>query len=137
MQGLHALKAADETQALVEALEATETELSAKVRLLSDHERWLTNKNRCLEHQIVVLKVGKKPLKACQSAYKRVVTNVKVELTNVNEALCSLEEQASADRLLMLSAVEDLNHTQDELTAASVKFQMAERVLTAAFDKQA
>lgn len=54
---------------------------------------------------------------------------------NVKEALCVLEEQASGDRSLMISNVDDRNHAQYQLATTTVRLKITERALTADFDQ--
>lgn len=83
--------AADETEAQTKALEATETELAAKVRLLEDHERGLFDEKSHVENQIVLLTFDKERCPPCESVDKWVTTDAKVEFENVKETMHDLE----------------------------------------------
>lgn len=109
LQVLDTLYAADETKARVVALEATETELSARVHLLEGHDRRLIYENHRLEHQTVILNVDKQRGEAGESVDRRSIPDTMVELANVKEAMHAHEERASADRSMRLSAFDDLN----------------------------
>lgn len=75
LQGLYALQAADETQAPIEDLQTTEMEVSAKVRLLRDHERGFSDRNGCLKTRVIFHKVDRERREALACADKRVVTD--------------------------------------------------------------
>lgn len=48
--------------------------------------------------------------------------------------MCAVKEQAPTESSLMLSTFEDRNNVHDEMATTSAKLQIAEELLTAAFD---
>lgn len=49
-----------------------------------------------------------------ESADKTAVTDAKIKLANVEEKMCVLDERASMDRPMMLSAFEDRNDGHED-----------------------
>lgn len=64
------------------ALEITEGKLSAKVRVLENHESGLSGTNLPLQLHLAVLKVDKKHCEALESDYKKFLTDSKVKPPN-------------------------------------------------------
>lgn len=90
------------------SLEVTKVDLSANVHLLEVHDRALIIEVHRLQQQVVVLNFDNKRREARRSTEKRAVTDAKVELAIVKEAMLALEEQWLIDRLLVLSVFKDL-----------------------------
>lgn len=109
--------------------------MSTEVRLFEDHERGRTDENHGFRHQIIVFNVDGGCFRAREATRKKGNTDTKLKLANVKEAMRALEVRVSADRLLMLSAVEDYNSAQDHLGTKLARFQIAERELITALDQ--
>lgn len=133
LQGLQALQAVEETRTRIAGLRATKVELSVKVCVLEDPESGVIDEDCPLELQSVVLNADEERRKALEFEGKMDVTDAKVELENVKEAMRVLEEQASTDRLLTLSAVEDCIACRINWRRPQ-RLQVGDGALTAAFD---
>lgn len=134
LQALDELQRADDSKTPITALEATEVEMSTRLRLLEDQKMGLAEDN-CLPNQIVHFSFDKEHCKACESPGNKAATNAKVELLNVKEVMHALEERASTDRVLMLSTFEYRNSEQVRIGTASTKLHAGEGALRARVDQ--
>lgn len=115
------LQMVDETKARIAAYEATEPDFSTRVSFAEDDEMRISNEIRRFEHQVAVLNVDEERCKVHDSADKGVITDANAQLEKMKEALCALEELASADSLITLSVVEDRNSAQEQFATTSTK----------------
>lgn len=84
----------------------------------------------CTKHHVVGFDLHKEHCKACDSICKRSSTDAKEDLAKVRDAICALQELASADRSLIIRGVMDRNSAQDQLSITLVKLQIADRGAT-------
>lgn len=99
------------------------------------HERGLTDEKSRHDPQIVAVSVREEGDEVCESADMGAVNYAKVELVNKKVAMHYLEKWASAETSLMLSGVGGRHDAQTQLMTILMKFQSAERPITAGFEQ--
>lgn len=96
----------------VTALEPSGAEGSARIDGLVSHNRELFNENRRFEYQFAMDRVGKECHDARDVESMEAISEKKFNLATTKEALSVPGDQASADRLVMSSSIEDQDHVQ-------------------------
>lgn len=72
---------------------------------------------------------------ARETGDKRAVIEANVEVVYSNEAMCALEDQASAEKLLILSTVKNHNSLTHQSTTTLAKLHIAKETLAADLDQ--
>lgn len=107
---------------------ADQSVVIANAPLLENHERELTDEKHHFKHQVPVRDADNKRGRTRDSAGMRVVTDVKVELANLNEALSALEEHAPGDRVVMVNVVQDRSYAQHLLGTRQQRDRLQEEL---------
>lgn len=83
----------------MEALQPSVTEQNPNIVALESPERNLLDKNRRLQHQLDVVMVKKECDEVQDMGSRKAVTDARVDLAQIKEALHALESRASMNRL--------------------------------------
>lgn len=111
-------------------METREAKQSAKAGALVNPLRELANAYRRLKQRLVVVIVEMDGYKAREEEHEQAVTDSKIEVANIKEAMRALEDRVSSDASLMHAAVNERNSLRNQLVAESSGRKAAEEQQT-------